>query len=381
MPVLLFVVNDLGYFISHRLALAQSARAVGLEVHIATATGAAENIARLQAAGLHFHPLPLSRSGTGLIEQVIAFIAIYRLYQRIRPDIVHMVTIKPVLYGGIAARLTRIKAMVAAVPGLGYVFIAQGFGASLRRGLITWVYRIALRHPNLRVIFQNPDDLKRFVRASIIAARNARLIRGSGVDMGRFRCHTQRQGVPIIMFASRMLWDKGVGEFVAAAKSLNSRGVRARWLLVGDGDPANPKSVPVAQLHAWQVSGVVHWLGHCSDMPAMFNQSHIVCLPSYYGEGVPKVLIEAAACGRPIVTTDMPGCREIVHHGWNGILVPPRDVESLAEALDYLIRDPSLRRTMGRRGRQLAETQFAIEQVVGETLAVYGELLASTQDA
>jgi Glycosyltransferase len=300
---------------------------------------------------------------------------LFRLYRKLKPELVHHVTIKPVMYGGIAAHMARVPAVISAVTGLGYVFIARGFASSLLRASVKAMYRLALAHPRGRVIFQNPDDRAMFLKAGLVDEASAVMIRGSGVDMKRFAPTPQLEGTPLVVFASRMLWDKGVGEFVEAARCLKAEGVDARFVLVGNPDPGNPAAVSVAQIESWQKERTVEWWGCREDMPQVFSQTHVVCLPSAYGEGVPKVLIEAAASGRPIVATDAPGCREIVRHGENGLLVPIQNAHALALGLRQLIEAPELRRRMGAKGRRLAESEFAVERVIAQTLAVYRELL------
>lgn len=370
---ILYVVNDANFFLSHRLPLALAAQGEDFEVHVATPLS--DDVEKIHAAGFTFHPIPLTRRGAHMGEELASVIALYRLYRKVKPDLVHLVTIKPVLYGGIAARLASVPAVVSAVTGLGYVFIAQGLKASLLRTAVKGTYRFALGHANGRVIFQNPDDRSSFLMSKLVDTRQTVLIKGSGVDMAQFSPAPESPGAPLVVFAARMLWDKGVGEFVDAARRLCDRGIKARFALVGDTDSGNPAAVPKSQLESWQQSGVVEWWGQYTNMPMVFAQSHIVALPSAYGEGVPKVLIEAAASGRPIVTTDTPGCREIVRHGENGLLVPVRNVAALAEALRRLIEDAELRRRMGAKGREIAMAEFSVERVVGETLDVYRQLL------
>lgn len=371
----LYVVNDANFFLSHRLPLALAAQGEGFDVHVATPQS--DDVEKLLAEGLTFHPIPLTRRGISLGEEMASVIALYRLYRKVKPDLVHLVTIKPVLYGGIAARLAGVPAVVSAVTGLGYVFIAQGLKASVMRLFVKGAYRFALGHTNGRVIFQNPDDRSSFLKSRLIVARQTVLIKGSGVDMAQFTPTPEPPGSPLVVFAARMLWDKGVGEFVEAAKYLRELGINVRFALVGDTDSGNPAAVPKTQLERWQQSGVVEWWGQHTNMPMVFAQSSIVALPSAYGEGVPKVLIEAAACGRPIVTTDTPGCREIVRHDENGLLVPVRDVAALAEALRRLVEDAVLRWRMGARGREIAIAEFSVERVVSETLDVYRRLLSA----
>jgi glycosyltransferase involved in cell wall biosynthesis len=284
------------------------------------------------------------------------------------------VTIKPVLYGGIAARLCRVRALVSAVPGLGYVFLAEGFVASWRRFLVKLAYRLSLAHRCGRVIFQNPDDLAAFVNAGIMKPQSAILIRGSGVCTDNFHASPEHLTTPLVVLPGRMLWDKGVGEFVQAAASLAREGVKARFALVGDTDPHNPAAIPTETLREWDRAGVVEWWGHRSDMPRVLSEAHIVCLPSYR-EGLPKALLEAAASGRPIVTADVPGCREIVRHDENGLLVPVADATSLATALRALIEDPGKRQRMGACGRRMVEREFSVDKVISATLDIYRDLL------
>lgn len=374
---LLYVVNDAAFFLSHRLALALAAAKAGYEVHVATPD--ARVAEEIRNAGLAFHPVAFSRRGTNPLEDLQSLRSLYRLYCSLRPDLVHHVTIKPVLYGGIAARLARAPAVVSAISGLGHVFVAKGFKAAVLRFLVTRAYKFALGHPNAKAIFQNPDDRKALTSDGLLPAESAALIKGAGVDMKDFAPSPEVEGIPVVLFASRMLWTKGVREFVDAARRLQANGVRARFVLVGEPDGGNPMAIPTDELKAWAQSGAVEWLGRRNDMPTVFAQSHIVCLPTSYGEGVPKVLIEAAASRRAIVATDVPGCREIVRHGENGLLVPVHDVDVLAAALNELIQDASLRQRMGSRGREIAEAEFSLTKVTAETLSVYQELLTHNQ--
>lgn len=373
---ILFVVNDAPYFISHRLALACEARDAGYEVHVATPDSPAATT--IQKHGLQFHPIFLHRSSRRIWKELRSIQSLVRLYRRLQPDLVHHVTIKPVIYGGIAARLSKIPAVVNAVPGLGHVFLQKGFRAYVLRAMVKRAYQFALWHPNTKVIFQNPDDLALLLRARLVTVSDSVLIRGAGVDMNVFTPHPPQEGVPVVILAARMLWAKGVGEFVDAARQLRQQKVEARFILAGESDPGNPGAVPVWQLEQWHDSGTIEWWGGCDDMPRVFAESHVVCLPSYYPEGVPKVLIEAAASGLPIVTTDMPGCREVVRHEENGLLVPARDPVALAAAMRRLILSPALRQFLGERGREIAVAEFAQDKVIAATLAIYSELLEAS---
>lgn len=369
---LLFVVNDAGFFLSHRLPLACAAKVVGYDVYVAMPDGA--NVEKVRNLPFGLYLIPMNRMGSAPLAELRSMFALYQLYRQIVPDIVHHITIKPVLYGGLMARLAGVKSMVSAITGLGFVFVNQGLKTRLLRLSIGMAYRFALAHKNSRVIFQNPDDRALFIEENFVKENQAVLIRGSGVDMNRFSPTPESDGTPLVVLVARMIRDKGVAEFVEAARRLGALGVKARFALVGDTDAGNPTAISISQLIAWRNEGAVEWWGHQVDMPKVLTQAHVVCLPSY-GEGVPKSLIEAAASGRPIVTTNIPGCRDIVQNEGNGLLVRPRDVDSLTTALRRLIEDAGLRKQFGMRGREIAVARFSIEQVVAETLAVYEELL------
>lgn len=370
-PVLLFVVNVDWFFVSHRLPLAVAARDKGLMVKVAAAdTGMSEKI---RDYGFDFIPLPISRSGTGFWQEIKTVWCLYKVYRKLDPDVIHHVTIKPVLYGSIAARLLGSIPIVNAVSGLGYTFTDSKRATGLRQ-LTTALYRLAFSHPKCKVIFQNPDDIAAFQTMHLVKDHQTVLIRGSGVDCSLFRPTSEPSGPPLVVLATRMLWDKGVQEYVDAVRLLRERGISARFALVGSSDEGNPTAVPVHQLQAWHADGIVEWWGHVDDMPRVFAESSVVVLPSYR-EGLPKVLLEAAASGRAIVATDVPGCREIVRHEENGLLVPAQDPKALADAIERLLMDRDLRHKFGRRGRKIVESEFSVELVVRQTLDVYAELL------
>lgn len=371
---LLFVVNHAGFFLSHRLPLALAAQDAGYDVHVATPRS--KHVPRLLATGLPWHELRLSRSGMNPMSELRLFRDLCKLYRRLRPHVVHHVTAKPVLYGTMAARVTGVKAIVNAVSGMGHVYTGGGPARRALRAAVSIGYSIALRHRRMRVIVQNRDHLELFVAQRWIRARDAVLISGSGVDLQQFVPKvTEHEGTVRIVMASRLLYTKGVAEFVAAARLLKARRVDARCVLVGEPDADNPSSIPAEVLRAWHSEGVIDHRGRQEDMPSVFAEAEIVCLPTYYAEGIPKVLVEAGACGLPVVTTDWPGCRDIVEHRENGLLVPIRDPVALADALETLVRDPVLRRAMGQRGRARVEGEFSLDSVVRRTLALYTELV------
>ncbi len=365
---LLFVVTEDWYFVSHRLPLAVAAQRAGFDVAVATRVG--ECGETIRAAGIRLIPFALSRHRGNPMREVAALVCLYR---RERPDIVHHVALKPIVYGALAAWLAHVPAQVNAVAGLGRLFTSTKGIMRLVRPAVRWTLAWLLNARGSLTIVQNPDDRALLIRTHLPETR-LRLIRGAGMDTTSFHPVPEPSGSVCIVLAARMLWDKGVGEFIEAARLLLQAGVNARFVLVGDPDPGNPGSVPVEALRSWHGHNGVEWWGRCDNMPAVFHAAHIACLPSFYREGLPKVLLEAAACGLPIVTTDAPGCREIVRDGDNGFLVPVRDAQALALALRGLIQNPDLRAKMGRRGREIVLAEFSQEQVIAETLAVYREL-------
>lgn len=382
-PILLYIVNEAYFFLSHRLPVARAAERAGFEVHVAAPDDHVWapdgfRIEALREAGFAYHVIPLVKRGTNPVEEIRTFAAIHGLLRRLRPHLLHNLTIKPVLYGGLAARMAGVPGTVAGVTGLGQMFSGKGIEIAALRFLATLGYRVAVGHARSRVIVQNPDDGATLVRIGAVPPERIRLIRGSGVALDAFAPSEEpATDRPIVILPARLIWEKGVGELVQAAERLRAAGVAARFALVGDTKASNPRAVPEAQLKAWNMRGMVEWWGRRDDMPAVFAEASIVCLPSTYGEGVPKALIEAAASARPVVATDIGGCREIVRHEENGLLVPAGDVPALAAALRRLIEDPSLRRRLGARGRQIAVAEFSDVEVAAKTVAVYRELVGT----
>ncbi len=371
-PKLLFVVTEDWYFVSHRLALAVAAQKAGFDVAVATRVGNRGDTIR--AAGIRLVPFNLSRHRGNPIREIAALV---RLYRRERPDIVHHVALKPVVYGTLAAWLARVPVRVNAVAGLGWLFTTTHGVMRLIRPVVRLILARLLDAQGSLTIVQNPDDRALLVRSRLPESR-IRLIRGAGVDITMFAPAPEPAGPVCIVLSSRMLWDKGIGEFVEAARLMTQAGVHGRFVLVGIPDLGNPASIPEATLRGWHGHDGVEWWGWRDSMPLVLHQAHIACLPSYYGEGLPKALLEAAACGLPIVTTNIPGCREVVRDRDNGLLVPARDAHALAKALRELAEDAALRARMGRRGREIVLAEFAQDRVIAEILAVYGELLGQS---
>jgi len=329
--------------------------------------------ARLIDSGFEWHPIQVSRALARPWENLLLVEALTRLYREQRPELVHHFTSNPIFCGGLAARRAGVPAVVHALPGMPSVFYSTHWDAPLLRAWLRIAYRRSTRLPNSRTIFQNPDDRQIFVDRGLVPPSQAIVIRSSGVDPAIFRPRPEPQGSPIVVFCGRMLRSKGVYDLVAAARLLRQWRVDFRMHLVGPADPGHASAVSVAELEAWEREGLISWLGWRDDMPEVFAAAHIVALPSYR-EGVPRSLIEAAACGRALVATDVPGCREIVVHEQTGLLVPARNPDRLAEALVRLIHDPEERRALGEAGCRLATAEFAEKKVIDATLEVYRDL-------
>ena len=372
MSRIVLFANTTWYLYNFRSALARAIREAGHEVVFVSPYD--EYAKRLQERGERWVPFELSRRGLNPIVESATILRCAGLYRALRPDLVHHFTIKPVLYGSFAARLARVPFVVNSVTGLGYAFVAPGWRGRTLRALARTLYRLALGGRRTRVIFENQTDLDAFVRLGLVSSDRAVVVPGTGVDLDEFQPTEEPKGEPVVLMASRMLWDKGVGDLVEAARILKGREVRARVVLVGAPDPGNPSSIPEGQLREWTASGMVDWRGRMEGMPQVYSGCQVAVLPSYR-EGLPRNLVEAAASGRPIVATDVPGCRDVVQHGVNGLLVPPHDPGALAEALERLLLDPEARRRMGTQGREMAEKVFSDEVVIRGTLAVYDSLL------
>ena len=373
-PRLLIVVNVDWFFLSHRMPIAVAALQAGYDVHLAC--GLTDRSQELARAGLSVHALPLARSGTRVLQELRTFLALRRIIIQVQPDVLHLVTIKPVLFGGIIARLLHRVRVVAAIPGLGTAFMQKGLQARVLQRLLFAAYRIAFANPRLVAVFQNADDERLLAQATTLRPAQCVRIRGSGVDLQAF-VPTPLPEAPMVVMVGRLLRDKGVNEFVEAARQLRAAGVQARFCLVGEPDAGNRSSVGDDQLEVWRQSGDVELWGFRADMPQVLQQAWIVVLPSYR-EGLPKVLLEAAASGRAVVTTDVPGCRDAIDPDVTGLLVPAREPQALARAIRQLLDDPALCLRLGQAGRVLAEREFSITSVVQAHLEIYARLLGTS---
>jgi glycosyltransferase involved in cell wall biosynthesis len=368
------VVAEDWYFWSHRRPIASAALQNGYDVFVATRVGDCGE--KIIEAGFRLIPLRLDRSSYSLFHELRTVSELRSIYRREKPDIVHHIALKPILYGSIAALGDRRMQVINAFAGLGYLVSSPSFKARMLKRVLWKMFRFLLNRPNSFLLLQNEEDRDLLVAEVGVPIDKTTIIRGSGVDVNEFQAIAEVPGVPIVLLSSRMLWIKGISDFVEAAKLLRARGVHARFVLAGDTDPGSPGAIPREKLQEWQNAGRVEWWGHQQSMSRMLQQSAIVCLPSHGGEGVPKALIEAAASERAIVATDVPGCRDIVRHGTNGLLVPPKNPAALADAIATLLNDPSLRAAMGRRGREIAVNEFSEQKVIQQTLALYRQLLS-----
>ena len=372
----IFFANTDWYLYNFRLALARYLHEQQFEVIMVSPAGPYGPL--LEREGFRWIPVEMNRLSLNPVRELALVRRISAIYAAEKPDIVHHFTIKCVVYGSFIARWHGIPSRINAVTGLGYVFSDQSIKARLLRPLVRHLIRLALRGRGSRLIVQNTDDLSAFVSAGVASPHETHLIRGSGVDTTTFRPLHGGIEPPFtrVLLASRLLLDKGIREYIEAACLLRQQDIPVQFFLAGSPDPGNPASVPIAQVNAWRDAGVIRYLGHVDDMPRLLRDMDLVVLPSYR-EGTPRSLLEAAACGLAIVTTDVPGCREVVKHGFNGLLVPPRDPIALAAAIQRLCMDTDERKRMGIAGREKVLNDFDQRRVLEETFAVYRQLLSA----
>jgi glycosyltransferase involved in cell wall biosynthesis len=371
---ILFLVNVDWFFISHRLPIALEALKNGAEVWVVTTdTG---SLREIESYGFKVIDFPFSRSGTNYFTELLNLPRLFRIYAKIKPDLVHHVTIKPIIYGSLVSRAFKKLSVVNAVTGMGFAF-SEDKKASRLKFMIQKAYRMALNNNNARVIFQNSEDRDLFIKNDLVKQEQVKIIRGSGVNTDLFKPNCEYPTNPelIVLLASRMIWDKGINEFVEAAEIVKKEWPQVRFILAGRADDGNPNMVPLQILNQWVQENKVEWLGHYSNMVELFQRAAIVTLPTFYPEGVPKVLIEAASMCKPIITTDWPGCRDIVKDGVNGILIPEKNSTALAEAIIKLIENPELREIFGEKGRQIVLDEYTVGRVVTETMNLYDQLL------
>jgi len=370
---IVYFVSEDWYFYSHRLPVARIALKNGFRVVVVTNVN--KHMDLIKSEGFELHPIKINRGGINPFADLKTIFELYKCYKKYKPNIVHHVAIKPVIYGTLVARIIGSIKIVNAMNGLGFVFVSEKLNAKIIRFFVLKMFRFLFNYDNLRLILQNKDDSNYFINNCLIREKRISIIRGSGVDTKKFYNRGNLNSKqPILMLASRMLWDKGVGEFVQAAREIKQLGLKIRFVLVGETDLQNPESVSEAQLTEWIESKCIEYWGKKNDMNKTLNQASIICLPSYR-EGLPKVLLEAASCEKPIIASNVPGCREIVLDGENGILVEPKDFNSIVEAIKFLVKNPNERIKMGKKGRKIVKDNFSEEIVADKTLLLYNEIL------
>lgn len=372
----LYLVPDDRYFWTHRRGLALAAKEAGAEVVVAVPKGVYSD--RIESLGVRLEPVSLRRTG-GMRQAWRGFWSVLRMYRRERPDVVHHVSMRAVLAGSLAARFTGVPCRINLVTGLGSVFESRR--GLLKRGVL-WAYRFLLfGSKGGMVVFQNPEDRSFFLDHGLVEPGQTTLIPGSGVDLTDLKRRDRQPPDPVVVVcAARLIADKGIRELVGAVRLLRQGGAAIRLWLVGDPDPGNPTSLTETELRSWQEDGLAELWGWREDIPQVLAQAHIACLPSYR-EGLPKFLLEAAAVGLPIVTTDVPGCRSCVQNNGNGLLVPARNVDLLADALSILMKNRDLREKMGGIGRSLVEQSLSQAAIIKQTLALYPFSAAATSQA
>ena len=371
-PKVLFVITEDWFFHSHFLDRAISLLASGGTVGIATRFSVHEE--ELKSLGFSLFPVNFSRRGLNPLTEVITSLRIRKIVREFKPDITHNVALKPVVTGTFGELLGRQRVVVNALVGMGYIFTSTDARASLVRPLLSRILKSLLRSKSVHVVIENPDDLSSLVSDGFVEPSKISLIRGAGVDLKAFLFHPEIDGPVVVTLVSRILRDKGVLEFINAATQLQARLPEVVFQIVGEPDLGNPSAIPESEIDSWESLPNVRYLGRRSDIADILKGSHIVCLPSYR-EGLPKSLLEALSCGRPIITTDVPGCREVCADGVNGLLVPARDSIALSNAIEKLAINPELRQAMGRAGRLRAESEFSNEIVCAQTLDLYRRLL------
>ncbi|MGE4519498.1 MAG: glycosyltransferase family 4 protein [Desulfobacteraceae bacterium] len=374
MKKIIYFVSEDWYFCSHRLPIARAAKKSGFEVVVVTNVDKHEKI--ITSEGFRLIPIKLNRRGKNPLKELNIIFNLIRIFKKEKPDIVHNVALKPVIYGSVAAFFSPKSYVVNALAGLGYIFSGNNFFSSFSRSVFIGIYKLIFFNKKTIGLFQNPEDKNIFISKKILPKERTELIKGSGVDVKQYEHKEDSEETYMkILIASRMLWSKGIGDLIKASHILAQKKIKFKTIIVGKPDTCNPDSIPLEKLEEWSKLPYVEYLGYQSQMHKIIKNSNIIALPTTYGEGVPKFLIEAASSGRPIVTNNEPGCKEIVKNGVNGFLVPAKNIEKLADALELLILNRDLRLKFGKAGRKIVENEFSEEIVIEKTLNLYKSLL------
>lgn len=369
-PVLVMFLSEDWFFASHFWARARAAQKSGWRVVLIARENS--HAKAIEASGIEFIPMDIGRKSVNPLKAIFFILGLAAAYRRIKPDIAHHVALKPIILGGIAAWLARVPAVVSAPVGLGFVFSSNTRLATILRPVVKWGLRLTMNTRHGISIFENPDDLEFMVQNHLVKREQTRLIRGAGVDTAHFYPTPEPNGPLRVLLAARLILEKGVLDFVKAAQILKGQ---AEFWVAGAPDESNPNPISEREMREWEAAGFIRWLGPVTDMAALLQEVHILALPSLTREGLPKVILEAMACSRPVVATNIPGCREAVVNEGTGLLVPPRNPEALAQAIGRLIADPALRAHMGKAGRERVMTYFSDAVVCKQTLAVYKDLI------
>ena len=370
---LLILINDLSFFYSHRLPIAIASKLEGFDVVIGYGQLGGADPKILERKGIKLNHVPMLRGKFNILSDLKTFVCIWSLFKKEKPNIVHLVTIKPYLYGGIISRLTGIKSTVSAVTGLGSLFLHNNIKSKIVRFILSPVFKIAFNHKNQKVILQNNDDANFLIKWGVLSSNKIKIIKGSGVNLKNFTEFEEKSGLPKVCLASRLLKDKGIYDFILAAKIIKEKKIKAQFFIAGDLDLMNPSGLNILDLKKIKEEKFVEVIGYEKNIAKLYSNSHIICLPSYR-EGLPKSLAEAAAASRAVVTTDVPGCRDAIIVNKTGLLVPVKNPKKLADAIQFLIENPQERISMGKAGRVFAEKEFSIEKVVKNHLDIYKDL-------
>ncbi len=373
MKSILYLVTEDWYFWSHRKMLAEQTLIEGYKVIVATNPGNYTD--KITAIGIEVVPISMARSVANPIKEISSILQLVEINKKYKPDLVHNISLKPILLGSIGAWIAGVPRVINAYTGLGYIFISSSWSSLIFRKIITPLLSLLFKREQFYSIVQNKDDETLLMDEGLVKTGKYSLIRGAGVDTSHFKYTPEvPTDTPIVMFASRLLVDKGIREFIEACKILRTRNTGASYVVVGDVDEGNPSSINKSELNSWLEDQLVEWWGHRDDMYNVICSANVVCLPSYR-EGLPKTLLEAASVGRAIVTTDVPGCRDIVTNNINGLIVNAKDAISLADAMESLVCSPASRIEMGKAGRTLVENKFDVNIINRRTIDLYNLML------